>query len=239
MERFYVDSDAFIFETMVESCRIGKMVVMERIKERIQKYIEKNACGTINILMYGDGVGSDTIFLSQVFKSNTNFFYFDVPGSKTYEFAMKRFKKRNIKVEVLNNVEKIPLNFFDIVVCLEVLEHLPEPLFAIKKISDVLKENGICLLTESFDAVSPNFPTHLKKNLKYAYKTPFLFLKNNLYLTCFYKEEPQKRPMEFKKVKNIEFRQKINLYIKKDLIVPLILNEFKKNFQYIFRRLEI
>lgn len=44
MERFYVETDAFIFELMVGSYREGKRKVMERIKERIQNYMEKILC---------------------------------------------------------------------------------------------------------------------------------------------------------------------------------------------------
>lgn len=42
------------------------------------------------------------------------------------------------------------------------------------------KNEGVALITESFSAIVPNFPTHLKLNFKYADKTPFLFLRHNL-----------------------------------------------------------
>jgi hypothetical protein len=34
MERFYQETDAFIYETMVESCRFGKRLVMEKNKRK-------------------------------------------------------------------------------------------------------------------------------------------------------------------------------------------------------------
>lgn len=35
MEKFYINTDAFIFELMVESCRKGKKEVQKRIRDRI------------------------------------------------------------------------------------------------------------------------------------------------------------------------------------------------------------
>lgn len=74
MERFYAETDAFIFELMVESYREGKRKVMERIKEMIQNYMEKNSWQHINVLMFGDGVGSDTIYLYHFFSGSCKFF---------------------------------------------------------------------------------------------------------------------------------------------------------------------
>ena len=47
------------------------------------------------------------------------------------------------------------------------------------------KNEGVALITESFSAIVPNFPTHLKLNFKYADKTPFLFLRHNLLFKWF------------------------------------------------------
>lgn len=231
MEKFYVESDAFIFELMVESCREGKQIVVERIKERIENYIKMKCSEKINILLFGDGVGSDTISLYQTFQDKAEIFYYDIPGSKTYEFAVKRFKKRDMKINFLTDYYNIHNKFFDVVICLEVLEHLPDPLALIKKFNEVLKDGGICLITESFEAVLPEFPTHLKKNLKYAYQTPFLFLKNNLYLTYYPRSFPYKRPMEFKKIKNISIKERLRLYTNSELIIPLIRNYLKLIFK--------
>jgi len=155
MEKFYQETDAYIYETMVESCRFGKRLVMEKIKERIDNYMNLNLKNKskLNILMFGDGVGSDTIYLYSFYKDKANFYYFDVTGSKTFDFAQKRFKKYNVDVRIITDYNKIPKNFFDVIVSLEVLEHLPDPVKAIKDISEFLRVGGIVLVTESFGAV--------------------------------------------------------------------------------------
>ncbi|HOL90511.1 MAG TPA: methyltransferase domain-containing protein [Candidatus Pacearchaeota archaeon] len=226
MESFYRDTAGFIFETSVEFCRPGKQEVLKRIKQRINEYLKKNSGRKINILMLGDGIGSDTIYLYNFYKKYANFFYFDVPGSKTFDFAMKRFKKYQIDTKLITVYKDIPKNYFDVVVSLEVLEHLPNPEESIRDISEWLKIGGIALITESFANLSPNLPTHLKSNLKYAGKTPLLFLRYNLFLT-YYSNDPILlfRPMEFTKKEKTNLVDKYNLFSQK-----VILKEFIKGY---------
>jgi SAM-dependent methyltransferase len=231
MERFYQETDAFIYETMVESCRFGKRLVMEKIKERIDNYMNLNLKeqSKLNILMFGDGVGSDTIYLYRFYKDKANFYYFDVPGSKTFDFAQKRFKKYNVEAKIITDYNKIPKNFFDVIVSLEVLEHLPDPVKAIKDISEFLKIGGIALITESFGAVQFNFPTHLRSNLKFEGKTPFLFLKFNLVLTYFNQDFfLMFKPMEFTKKEKILIRDYLNLILTKPILKAYLKGVFKR-----------
>jgi len=217
MENFYKETYGFIFESTVEFCRPGKQKVLQTIKERIEKYIENNKDERINILMFGDGVGSDTIYLYSFYRDYANFFYFDIPGSKTFDFAIKRFHRYKVNVELITDYESIPKSFFDVIVALEVLEHLPNPEKAIEDISKFLKNGGIAIITESFGAVAPNFPTHLISNLKYDGKTPFIFLKHKMVLT-YYSKEPLFRPFVFTKKEKIEALEKYKVYFSKDIL---------------------
>jgi SAM-dependent methyltransferase len=231
MEKFYQETDAFIYETMVESCRFGKRLVMEKIKERIDNYMNLNLKeqSKLNILIFGDGVGSDTIYLYRFYKDKANFYYFDVPGSKTFDFAIKRFKKYNVDAKIITDYNNIPKNFFDVIVSLEVLEHLPDPVKAIKDISEFLRMGGIVLLTESFGAVQFNFPTHLKSNQKFESKTPFLFLKYNLLLTYFNQDFFLIfRPMEFTKKEKISIKNYLNLILTKPILKACLKGVFKR-----------
>lgn len=227
MKMFYKETNGFIFESIVEFFKIGKQTVLKHIKERINKYLLEHREGKIKILLLGDGAGSDTIYLFHFFHDKAEFYYFDVPESKTFNYAIKRFKKYNINTQLITKYENIPSNFFDVIICLETLEHLQNPEQAVKDIGKFLKLGGIALITESFGAVLPNFPTHLKSNLKYAGLTPFIFLKHNMYLTYYNKEALLLfRPMEFTKVRKTSILQKFELlkdfYILKNVLISLL-----------------
>jgi len=236
MEKFYRETYGFIFETLVEFCRAGKQEVLKRIRKRIDEYLKINNGKRINVLMLGDGVGSDTIYLYNFYKEYANFFYFDVPGSKTFEFAAKRFKKYQVDAQLITVYEDIPKNYFDVIISLEVLEHLPNPEESIRDISKWLKNEGIALITESFAAVSSNLPTHLKSNFKYIGKTPFLFLRHNLLLTYYSNDSLLLlRPMEFTKKEKINLMNKCNLFSQRIIFKEFIKGYIKRGLMKIKR----
>jgi len=230
MENFYRSAYGFIIETSVESLRKDKKKVLRTIKKRISTFLDKkNHKNRINILMMGDGVGEDTIFLYQYFNENAIFFYFDVPGSKTYDFARMNFKKRKVNVNFIKEYENIPYEFFDIIIFLEVLEHLPDPESSLDGIKNFLKVDGVIFVTESFYNVTQNFPTHLKSNQKYDGKTPFMFLKRGLLLQYYSKDRSLLfRPMEFVKKENINLRDKISLYLDRNVLKKYLYSIFKE-----------
>jgi SAM-dependent methyltransferase len=50
----------------------------------------------------------------------------------------------------LHDLDKIPKNYFDIVIATEVLEHLYNPQKAVEEIRKILKKGGICVATTRF-----------------------------------------------------------------------------------------
>jgi ubiquinone/menaquinone biosynthesis C-methylase UbiE len=66
--------------------------------------------------------------------------------------ALQTRTRNNFNIDIMSNITSIPEpdGSFDAIMCIEVLEHLPEPLLAIKEFSRLLKPNGHLLLTAPF-----------------------------------------------------------------------------------------
>ena len=201
MEALYREGVGFIFETMVYWAKPGRQEWSSKAADRLARYaaaVGIEAAG-LSLLLLGDGAGNDAIFFA---RSGFQVDYFDVPGSKTYDFAVKRF----VHYDLLNRSVRLVSDYrscfekrYDAVVSFEVLEHLPDPRAAIADIGKLLKPGGIALITEGFGAVSADLPTHLRCNARLDGRTPFIFHQCGMELS-WYSRAPLFKPVEFVRV---------------------------------------
>ncbi len=68
----------------------------------------------------------------------------------------------NSKLDIISDITKIPVDdrSFDAIMCVEVFEHIPEPIYAIKEFSRILRESGILIITvpvSSFTHYAPYY----------------------------------------------------------------------------------
>ncbi len=75
------------------------------------------------VLVFGDGMGFDCASLAL---SGYRVTYFEI-RNKSIEFARRIFSLNNVSVDVCSDLSESPADFFDAVVCLDVLEHVEDP----------------------------------------------------------------------------------------------------------------
>ena len=87
------------------------------------------------------------------------------------------YSKLDIVCDIIDIPE--PDGSFDVVLCSEVFEHLPEPILAIKEFNRLLKESGILIITPPFRSLTHFAPYHYYSGYnRYFYEK--LLSENNL-----------------------------------------------------------
>ncbi len=160
MTEFYSQTDAFLYELIVWNLNKRK----RRMRRRIGKYLYKNLGQHLNILTVGDGLGVDSIYLTRAGHHVT---YFET-SAYAQAFAKMLFADCAKDINVLDDPNQIPKNSYDVVICLDVLEHVPDPPELVKTITSYLKLNGRLIVHAPFYQIHPNTQTHLKSNRKYS-----------------------------------------------------------------------
>jgi SAM-dependent methyltransferase len=212
MIRLYTEGDGFIFDSLVFWSKPSRRLWIEHARERILLYANRSgiAVADLKILMYGDGPGNDSLFLAGC---GLQLDYYEVPGSKTYEFAVKRFQHHGVwekSIIPIYDYQSTLHGQYDVVLSFEVLEHLPNPLEAIQGIHAALKSGGMAIITEDFGDLAGYLPTHLRSGARYLGAAPVMFLRNHMTLSWYSRDELFK-PYEFLKVEQASTRDWIQL----------------------------
>jgi len=90
----------------------------------------------------------------------------DSAGLQTREFNYG-------KLDIVSDITSIPESdsSFDAIMCIEVLEHLPDPILAVKEFARLLKPNGYLILTAPFCSLTHFAPYHFSTGFnKYWYE---------------------------------------------------------------------
>lgn len=88
----------------------------------------------VNLLDFGCGNGKMIYSLQDYFSSNIDFYGCDIRNTKPYKFNFTKTKP----------LQALPYkdNMFDIILCIDVLEHIPNYKFYIEEMNRILKSNG-------------------------------------------------------------------------------------------------
>lgn len=87
------------------------------------------------------------------------------------EIGLQMEKWDNSKLDIISDITSIPLadNSVDAVLCTEVLEHVPDPLAAIKEFNRLIKPGGYLLITAPFVSLTHFAPYHFASGLSRFY----------------------------------------------------------------------
>ncbi len=190
---FYRKTDAYLYELLIDHQKDYRREIRRRILERLAIYNAKT------VLDYGGGVGLDSTAMS---KAGMDVTFYEMNGI-TLKFAKMNFAREKCTVQIRNSVNEIAPNSFDSVICIEVLEHVPNPPAVIADIHRLLKMGGIALITESFEDGNDRYASHLAGNKKYAGKIFKMMELQGFALTARW---PDNKPLEFTKMsRNMHF----------------------------------
>ena len=89
---------------------------------------------------------------------------------------------------------------YDAIVCLEVIEHVPQPEQFSAALSNFLEPDGILFISECFDGIEDRWPTHLYENEAYAGMLP-LVLQRHFRLVGS-NHQPFGKPYVYQKLRN-------------------------------------
>lgn len=160
--------------------------------------------------------------------------YFSDCIYKTQDF--KQYSSQYDKIDYISDIINIPVevNSFDVIICTEVLEHLPRPDLAIKEFSRILKPSGKLYLTAPLLSGIHQAPYHyyggfskfwyLRYLNKYDFKDIDIKIKKRFF--TFYAQETVRALSYFRKSKKIRHKILMPLML---ILVPIFLHFDKDN----------
>ncbi len=143
---FYRSTDLYIWALMQWHASRARDPYREAVSYLVRRY--PAAAGWSRVYDFGSGVGTDALFLSAHGYDVT---LVDV-DSPTLRFARHRFARRNLRAQFVESRSALPEpnGIYDVAVCFDVFEHLPDPLEGARRLIAALRRGGVFLQQGSF-----------------------------------------------------------------------------------------
>jgi len=158
--RFYESTDAFFYEL----CAWNSTTEKRRQRSWIVEHLGHRGTRPLSILTYGDGLGFDGVEFTLAGHTVT---CFEV-STRYRAFAQALARDHGITIEWLENEEDLHGRRFDVIVCLDVLEHVPDPPRLVNQLAQLLAPDGELIVHAPFWLVDRGTTTHLATNRTYS-----------------------------------------------------------------------
>ena len=157
---FYASTDAFLFETAAWNACRWKIRMRAFVCEVLAARLPTQA----RVLCFGDGMGFESAAIAGRGLRPT---CFEVSGP-CLDFARRLFQHQQVDVPIVTDTSEFADGSFDAVVCLDVLEHVPDPPAVVKSFANWLRPGGLLIAHAPFYHVDATRPTHLASNRQFA-----------------------------------------------------------------------
>jgi mycofactocin glycosyltransferase len=159
--RFYRATDLYVWDLMqwhASAARRPYWQALDYLTRHLTPSDER-----IRVYDFGCGVGTDALFLASRGYDVT---LVDVDGP-TFNFAKHRFARRGLKARFIESRSDLPEpdTTYDAVLCFDVLEHLPNPEAAVRRLVSALKPGGFLLQQGTFEDDGEH-PCHLTEGIR-------------------------------------------------------------------------
>ncbi len=151
IERFYEETDAYLYELLID----GEDPFRNQTRNAMMEALRKS--GAQRVFEFGGGIGTDAMWFA---RAGLQWTYYDLPGGQTFRFASWRFQEQQVPVTVVTHPGQSRDN--DAVISVEVFEHLPNLLAALRDINRTVRLGGLLIFSESFGKTERH-PLHLTR----------------------------------------------------------------------------
>jgi SAM-dependent methyltransferase len=159
--KFYQTTKSFLYETSVWNRAPLKL----KMRSWMRRFLEKRSAGrSLKILSFGDGLGFDSAYLAAAGHHVT---YYEI-SDECVHFAKHVFSINGQQVDIVRSMEELGAGEFDVVVSLDVLEHVQRPHEYVAMFANWLKPGGWLLSHAPFFFTSSHRVTHIKSSKKYS-----------------------------------------------------------------------
>ncbi|MCM2281644.1 MAG: methyltransferase domain-containing protein [Bdellovibrionaceae bacterium] len=160
LANFYRNSHSFLFESFIFNHSNAK----QDLRRRVASILKSLGRDPKRILVFGDGLGFDSAYFAM---AGHQVDYFEVAESGN-AFASEVFRLNGVTVRQIQDTTNIVAGTYDVVICLDVLEHAPHPPSLVEILSKALRADGHLIVHAPFWYVAPEVPTHLQGNKKWS-----------------------------------------------------------------------